>query len=100
MALVSVLSRKHRLWQTSRLENRRSGAHIRNMKRERYEARALGWHVVRIAPDGTESTVEVWPEEKAKNRAEVLDRRATENFEAERKLPHKGAGQMTPKRPR
>ena len=30
-----------------------------NMKRERYEARALGWHVVRIDPDGTESSVEV-----------------------------------------
>ena len=57
------------------------------MKRERYEARPLGWHVVRIAPDGTESTVEVWPEEKAKHRAEVLDQRAAESFEAERKLP-------------
>jgi len=29
------------LWQTSGLENRPLGAHIRNMKRERYEARAL-----------------------------------------------------------
>jgi hypothetical protein len=45
------------------------------MKRERYEARALGWHVVRIAPNGTETTVEVWPEEKAKHRAAVLDQR-------------------------
>src|SRR4051794_26613596 len=35
-----------------------------NMKRERYEARALGWHVVRIDPKGIESTVEVWPEER------------------------------------
>jgi len=78
------------LWQTSGLENRPLGAHIRNMKRERYEARALGWHVVRIAPDGTESTVETWPEEKAKHRAAVLDQRAAENFEAEQKLPRKG----------
>jgi hypothetical protein len=76
--------------QTSGLENGRVGAHIRDMKRERYEARTLGWHVVRIAPDGTESTVEVWPQEKAKHRAEVLDQRAAENFEAERKLPRKG----------
>jgi hypothetical protein len=60
------------------------------MKRERYEARAIGWHVVRIAPDGTESTVEVWPEEKAKHRAGVLDQRAAESFEAEQKLPGKG----------
>jgi hypothetical protein len=52
------------------------------MKRQRYEARSLGWHVVRIEPDGTESTVEVWPEEKAKHRAEVLDQRAAESFEA------------------
>jgi len=50
----------------------------------------MAWHVVRIAPDGTESTVETWPEEKAKHRAEVLDQRAAENFEAERKLPRKG----------
>jgi hypothetical protein len=55
------------------------------MKRERYEARALGWHVVRIAPNGTETTVEVWPEEKAKHRAAVLDQRAAESFEAEQK---------------
>ena len=74
----------------TQVENGRLEAHIRNMKRERYEARALGWHVVRIAPDGTESTVEVWPEEKAKHRAEVLDQRAAENFEAEQKLPRKG----------
>jgi hypothetical protein len=59
------------------------------MKRERYEARALGWHVVRIDPSGAESTVEVWPEEKAKHRAAVLDQRAAESFEAERKLPRK-----------
>jgi hypothetical protein len=65
------------------------GAYIRNMKRERYEARALGWHVVRIDPSGTESTVEVWPEEKAKHRAAVLDQRAAESFEAEQKLPRK-----------
>jgi hypothetical protein len=61
-----------------------------NMKRERYEARALGWHVVRIDPNGIESTVEVWPEEKAKHRAAVLDQRAAESFEAEQKLPRKG----------
>jgi hypothetical protein len=72
------------------LENGRVGAHIRNMKRERYEARALGWHVVRIDRNGIESTVEVWPEEKAKHRAAVLDQRAAESFEAERKLPRKG----------
>ena len=58
---------------------------LANMKRERYEARALGWHVVRIEPDGTESTVEVWPEKKAKHRAEVLDRRAAETFEARKR---------------
>ncbi len=51
--------------------------------------RLLGWHVVRIAPNGTESTVEVWPEEKAKHRAAVLDQRAAESFEAEQKLPRK-----------
>jgi hypothetical protein len=78
------------LWQPYGLENARLGAHIRNMKRERYEARALGWHVVRIDPNGTESTVEVWPEEKAKHRAAVLDQRAAESFEAEQKLPLKG----------
>ena len=72
------------------LENGGSGVHIRIMKRERYEARALGWHVVRIDPNGTESTVEVWPEEKAKHRAAVLDQRAAESFEAEQKLPRKG----------
>jgi hypothetical protein len=77
---------------TSGLENGRVGAHIRNMKRERYEARAIGWHVVRIAPDGTESTVETWPEEKAKHRAEVLDQRAAESFEAEQQLSRKGPG--------
>ena len=55
------------------------------MKRERYEARAIGWHVVRIAPDGTESTVETWPEEKAKHRAKVLDQRAAEGFEARKR---------------
>ena len=71
------------------LENGRVGAHIRNMKRERYEARALGWHVVRIDPNGTDSTVEVWPEEKAKHRASSLGPRAAESFEAERKLPRK-----------
>lgn len=59
--------------------------HIRNMNRERYEARAMGWHVVRIDPDGTESTVEVWPEEQAKHRAEVLDQRAAEDFEARKR---------------
>src|ERR1035438_4231566 len=63
-----------RLRQSSGLENGRVGAHIRNMKRERYEARALGWYVVRIDPNGTESTVEVWPERKSKHRAAVLDR--------------------------
>jgi hypothetical protein len=68
----------------------RHGAHIRNMKRERYEARALGWHVVRIDPNGTESTIEVWPEEKAKHRAAVLDQGAAESFEAKQKLPRKG----------
>src|ERR1700730_4490031 len=52
------------------------------MKRERYEARSLGWQVIRIDPDGTESTVEVWPEEKAKHRAKVLDQRVAESFEA------------------
>jgi hypothetical protein len=52
------------------------------MKRERYEARSLGWQVIRIDPDGTETTVEVWPEEKAKHRAEVLEQRAAESFEA------------------
>jgi len=72
------------------LANGLLGAHIRNMKRERYEARALGWHVVRIDPNGTETTVEVWPEEKAKHRAAVLDQRAAESFEAEQKLPRKG----------
>jgi hypothetical protein len=72
------------MWRRSGLANRRAGAHIRNMKRERYEARCLGWHVVRIEPDGTESTVEVWPEEKAKHRAKVLDQRAAESFEATR----------------
>jgi hypothetical protein len=72
------------MWRRSGLENRRAWAHIRNMKRERYEARSLGWHVVRIEPDGTESTVEVWPEEKAKHRAKVLDQRAAESFEATR----------------
>jgi hypothetical protein len=76
--------------QPSGLENGWLGAHIRNMKRERYEARALGWHVVRIDPNGTESTVEVWPEEKAKHRAAVLDQRAAESSEAEQKLPRKG----------
>jgi hypothetical protein len=74
------------------VENRPLGAHIRNMKRERYEARAIGWHVVRIAPDGTESTVETWSEEKAKHRAEVLDQRAAESFEAEQQLSRKGPG--------
>ena len=62
------------------------------MKRERFEARPLGWRVVRIAPDGTESTVEVWPEEKAKHRAEILDQRAAESFEAEQQLSRKGPG--------
>ena len=81
---------RRRLWQTSGLENGRVGAHTRDMKRERYEARSLGWHVVRIDPKGTESTVEVWPEEKAKHRAAVLDQRAAESFAAERKLPGKG----------
>ena len=70
------------------------------MQRERYEARALGWHVVRIAPNGTETTVEVWPEEKAKHRAAVLDQRAAESFEAEQKIAAQVAGRMTPKRPR
>ena len=70
--------------------NEQLWAHIRNMKRERFEARFLGWHVVRIAPDGTESTVEVWPEERAKHRAAVLDRRAAESFEAKQELPRKG----------
>ena len=79
-----------RLWQPSGLENGRLGAHIRIMERERYEARALGWRVVRINPNGTETTVEVWPEEKAKHRAAVLDQRAAESFEAEQKLPRKG----------
>jgi hypothetical protein len=78
------------LWHSTGLAKERLGAHILNMKRERYEARALGWHVVRIHPNGTESTVEVWPEEKAKHRAAVLDQRAAESFEAERKLPPKG----------
>jgi hypothetical protein len=45
----------------------------------------MGWHVVRIDPDGTESTVEVWPEEQAKHRAEVLDQRAAEDFEARKR---------------
>jgi hypothetical protein len=45
----------------------------------------MGWHVVRIDPDGTESTVEVWPEEQAKHRAEVLDKRAAEDFEARKR---------------
>jgi hypothetical protein len=55
------------------------------MNRERFEARDMGWQVVRIAPDGTESTVEVWPEERAKHRAEVLDKRAAEDFEARKR---------------
>jgi hypothetical protein len=70
------------LWQSSGLENEVVRAHIRNMNRERFEARAMEWHVVRIGPDRSESTVEVWPEEQAKHRAEVLDKRAAEDFEA------------------
>jgi hypothetical protein len=73
------------LWQRSGLENWRVEAHILDMKRERYEARSLGWHVVRIDPDGKESTVEVWPEEQAKHRAEVLNRRAAESFAAQKR---------------
>jgi hypothetical protein len=67
------------------------------MKRERFEARALGshvvgWHVVRIDPSGSESTAEVWPEERAKHRAGVLDRRAAESFENEKTLRRRGRG--------
>jgi hypothetical protein len=50
----------------------------------------------RVDPKGIESTVEVWPEEKAKHRAAVLDRRAAESFEAERKLPRKGRDEYDP----
>jgi hypothetical protein len=71
----------------SGLVNEGVRAHICNMDRERFEARAMAmdWHVVRIARDGTESTVEVWQEERARHRAEVLDRRAAEDFAARKR---------------
>jgi hypothetical protein len=46
------------------------------MKRTRYEARAVGWNVIRIDPDGREHIEEVWPEAKAKARAKALDDKA------------------------
>jgi hypothetical protein len=47
--------------------------YIRSMKRARYEARGVGWNVVRIDPDGKEFIEEVLPEAEAKARAKALN---------------------------
>ena len=50
----------------------------------RFVVRAMGWTVVEISPDGSETTVEVWSKKKAKKRAAVLDKKAKRGHEKQR----------------
>ena len=51
------------------------------MNRSRFVAKEVGWSVVKIDPDGTETVIEVASEEYAKARAAALNRAAERTSE-------------------